>query len=488
MPQMNQRMLGNNLRRAVRLATCVVVGCSLFITTTADAAEGDASGDGDADMVELISGLRLRGRLGESVLKVDSSLGQFDLPSDELHALVCLEPLRMTHALSTRSGDVLVGKLLAETIRFTPGDGAAVELKLSQISQLTRRADAMSSMERAAALPVIHAVGGSQIAVAAGGSFEFVTRSGVLSFEYDQVYEIIFDAPSQAAHRILLTDGSTLSGFVAGDVLVVQPKHLADSKRVIPVAAVRAMEFPPSASLATEGPRLNLLGGDVLRGALQGFLTLQSELGPLPIAAEEIQSIEPVAKSPGELALSLIDGRTITGTPSESVVVCRLGCGVSVSVPIEMMSGYVKSIPGFLQLSASPERPRGLTALLGGDGIFTITQQHGTRCWRLLHHHYLYFAVDEALRPWPGGEIEIEIEYFDGGPGQFTLDYDSNESPYKRHETVIQRANSGGWETARYPISDARFSGAQNLGADFRIHHSGDEPLIISAARLRQER
>jgi hypothetical protein len=269
---------------------------------------------------------------------------------------------------------------------------------------------------------------------------------------------------------------------------------LTASTLKVPVGVLRQFELTSSAAGdggGAAGPRLDLLGGDVLRGALQGTLTLQTELGPSPIAAGDVERITPVPEYSGELAISLRGGRTITGPAAETFVVCQLGCGASVSVPVGMIAAYVRSAPGSLRLSATPAHSRGLTALQGGgDSTFTIDQQDATRCWRLPDGHYLYFAVDQKLRPWPGGASELQVEYFDAGPGEMKVEYDSTDAAqpfngaYKGHPDVVRLANSGHWQEGQFRIADARFSGAQNLHADFRIHYSGDGPLMIRAVRV----
>jgi hypothetical protein len=64
------------------------------------------------------------------------------------------------------------------------------------------------------------------------------------------------------------------------------------------------------------------------------------------------------------------------------------------------------------------------------------------------------------------------------------LQYDSTDTAatlggaYKSHATVVNCGNSGNWRSVTFPVSDARFAGSQNGGADFRVHSSGDNLLI----------
>ena len=87
--------------------------------------------------VELSSGLTVRGKLADATLRVSTVLGQFDVPADQLQTFVPREPSRVTHTLVTRRGDVLVGKLAVESLRFTAVDGSQVQLKLNRINRLS---------------------------------------------------------------------------------------------------------------------------------------------------------------------------------------------------------------------------------------------------------------------------------------------------------------------------------------------------------------
>jgi hypothetical protein len=147
-----------------------------------------------------------------------------------------------------------------------------------------------------------------------------------------------------------------------------------------------------------------------------------------------------------------------------------------------------------VRLTAAPDRAAGLAAIAGADGseaMLTVDHDGGARCWRIIPYRYLYFALDEKQRPWPGGATELEIEYVDRGDANIRIEYDSTDpaaafnGAYKVHPVVIHLANTGRTQTARFALSDARFTGSQNLHADFRISHTGDDALI-RAVRLRR--
>ncbi len=95
--------------------------------------------------------------------------------------------------------------------------------------------------------------------------------------------------------------------------------------------------------------------------------------------------------------------------------------------------------------------------------------------------HYVYFNVADSLPP--SGDTFVQAEVFDAGSGSLTLQYDSTdakaplEGAYKDAATV-PLTNSGVWKTCSWTVSDARFAGRQNGGADFRLAMGPEEILV----------
>lgn len=141
------------------------------------------------------------------------------------------------------------------------------------------------------------------------------------------------------------------------------------------------------------------------------------------------------------------------------------------------------------ELSARPNQSQGLTAVMAGDGPFTVVNEGGAACWQVAKHKpptYLYFDVDDAFPVRPGVELEITLEYLDRGAGRIVMEYDSTDAraphggAYKPHPQTIARAGAGQWRKAVFRVSDAKFAGRQNAEADFRFYNGGDDLLVRS--------
>lgn len=137
-------------------------------------------------------------------------------------------------------------------------------------------------------------------------------------------------------------------------------------------------------------------------------------------------------------------------------------------------------------VTAEPGNYDGLAPTFAGDGPVVEATHEGVRCWRnsaAQGGRHLYFDVDDAFCRSCSGPVEVEVEYYDQGAGPLTLQYDATEAAYMTHSTAVQRRSSGQWQSATFKLTDVRFSGAQNGGADFRLHSGGDD-LFIRRVRV----
>jgi hypothetical protein len=146
------------------------------------------------------------------------------------------------------------------------------------------------------------------------------------------------------------------------------------------------------------------------------------------------------------------------------------------------------------QIEGRPHASERLTPLSSGDGAFTIVERDGKNYWLLPKRsppNYFYLDADDHFLVQSKETLEIELEYLNSGAGEVILQYDSTDSglpyagTYKLCPSSIRCTNNGQWQTARFSVSDARFAGRQNNGADFRFYNGGDD-LLIRAVRVRR--
>ena len=88
---------------------------------------------------------------------------------------------------------------------------------------------------------------------------------------------------------------------------------------------------------------------------------------------------------------------------------------------------------------------------------------------------YIYFAVDDSFKTTDSCSPTLSVQYFDAAPGKLSLDFDGSDEnapfagAYSRAPETISLDGTGQWRSARFSLPTARFTNAQNRGADFRL-------------------
>jgi hypothetical protein len=122
-----------------------------------------------------------------------------------------------------------------------------------------------------------------------------------------------------------------------------------------------------------------------------------------------------------------------------------------------------------------------------GDGVVTPVQKAGKNCVKLTNL-YAYFDVQDnvisAAKPHP--HLLISVEYLDSADvagEQFKIHYSSPTNAYQSYPTYVTVGNTNTWKTAIFEISDAKFTGAESNGADFRVRCTKNS-LLINQVRV----
>ena len=89
---------------------------------------------------------------------------------------------------------------------------------------------------------------------------------------------------------------------------------------------------------------------------------------------------------------------------------------------------------------------------------------------------YLYFAVDPTFKWNCASNLGVEVEYYDGSLGSFSLKYDGRQGAYQSTTTTLLR-RSQRWQQATFKLRDIRFENLENGGADFRLWVRGGTTL-----------
>lgn len=123
--------------------------------------------------------------------------------------------------------------------------------------------------------------------------------------------------------------------------------------------------------------------------------------------------------------------------------------------------------------SYAPGQVSGLMLLDVPDGRWDKINFEGRDAVRLREDtrpesYYLYFRITDELRSKLGSDIYLVVDFFDNDIGSVGLEYDSASHAYTPG-AGFYTAPSKKWDRALLHIADAKFTGRQNGGADFRF-------------------
>lgn len=134
-------------------------------------------------------------------------------------------------------------------------------------------------------------------------------------------------------------------------------------------------------------------------------------------------------------------------------------------------------------VSAIPRRWRGLQLVACADGDYRTLGTDIEVHWELpaATNTYLYVDVDDIFAETLADQsVRIEVEWLDSGSGTLALQYNSvntsgvHAGAYEQAAPTIERQGTAQWRRSIWELSDAAFRNAQNGGADFRLHSSGE--------------
>ena len=153
------------------------------------------------------------------------------------------------------------------------------------------------------------------------------------------------------------------------------------------------------------------------------------------------------------------------------------------------------SVPAVAVTLRTNNQPDGLYQHDLEDGVTAATAIGGHTARQVLPNEfgawrYLYLWVQREFQYRTAGAVRVTVDYFDGGGGEFSLDYDSTDATwpaagaYKR-TAPVPLTGSNTWRTAIFDLPDAYFGDRQNSGADLRI---AIPALDLAVARVTVEK
>jgi hypothetical protein len=122
---------------------------------------------------------------------------------------------------------------------------------------------------------------------------------------------------------------------------------------------------------------------------------------------------------------------------------------------------------------------KGLVLVEAEDGKTVVREMQGRKGWfakpfRAGEVVYIYFRLDDSVKPDDVMDATVEVEYFDIASGQLSVEFDGSDKnapvngAYSGSEKVPLIGDKR-LKTATFKLAAARFLNSQNAGADLRI-------------------
>lgn len=139
--------------------------------------------------------------------------------------------------------------------------------------------------------------------------------------------------------------------------------------------------------------------------------------------------------------------------------------------------------------SWEPSKSSGVELISSADGQWEQRAVSGREAASLKKqdtppNHYFYFRLTPDARIEAGSEVYLLVDFFDEGMGVVRTQFNSSDNAYTGGSGLVL-IGSGKWERGLVKLTGAKFSGAQNAGADFRLEYRG--PLAISRIEVYTE-
>jgi hypothetical protein len=299
------------------------------------------------DVVELRSGDKFNGNLIEPSFKLDTFYGNVEIPNDKVIGIINTGQFRPRQLIVTTDGQIFGGHLEKQTIDLELSSGQKTQIPLAQISRVgyRHRGDEKeeASDDQQLQPPYVLMTSGDRVGVSVPATpLTVVTRYGQLQLSPDVISSIIFNSEESGVHTIELTDGSHFNGLVTAtefDVKLNTGEKDQDVK--FPVAALNRIVFSNRSDDKDESaPSLQLKKDDLMAGALQGALKLDTAFDTIDLNASEIRAIAHAKESPADLSVTTWDGTVFSGQLEEPSVMCHLKSGVDMQIPIGLVESY----------------------------------------------------------------------------------------------------------------------------------------------------
>jgi hypothetical protein len=298
------------------------------------------------DVVELRGGDQIRGNLQEPAYVLDTFYGKITLPVEKVIGLINVGAFRPRQLVVLRDGEVFGGRMDQDGIRIQLSSGQTTKIPLGQINRIGYRKQPNEPQASKFTKPIVMLRSGDRVAVELPTDLiNVATRYGELHLPASSIAAIAFQNEDNGVHTMYLTDGSHFACLAMGDTFAMKLVDAGNGQVVkFPATAISRMQFTPGMPEVDEDSvaTLRLATGDLLVGALEGTLKLDTAFDTLAIDARQIKSLSHTICSTSDVEVELWDETCVSGRLQEQELTCRLNSGGVMKAPVGLIDRYTQ--------------------------------------------------------------------------------------------------------------------------------------------------
>ncbi len=264
------------------------------------------------DLITMRNGDPISGKIMNASFEIDGFYGPLALPSGEVIGMAAGRNSEDSVLAVLRDGQVAFGKIKGKLI--IEKIGGKLQIPFSDIRQWSYRISKDKPEDVPFTGPFLVLRTGDRLAFDPDSAkFRFFTRNGEVPLDPADLLQIRMDNPSNAMHRAVFLNGSTLSGFLRPERINVKlklgGKRLEVSRDMI--SSIRfAMEDKPDDTLT----RIILSNGDELFGRIgEKVMRVRTDYGEMGIRIGSIRTMTFSRTHLGRTAMQLWDGSVLRG-------------------------------------------------------------------------------------------------------------------------------------------------------------------------------
>ncbi len=289
----------------------------------------------DADWIELAGGTDLRGELVAKQYVIATTSATMTIPAERVIGLVAAADGKV-RALTT-DGQVLTGKLAAETIGLRGDDGTIRQVPVKEVKKAAYALSKTRPADVAITHPLLVLIDGDRLAFDAGQvKWQFYTRHGRLTLDGPHLSELRLNVRG-GLHKLTFQNGSAVSGLL--ETTRVQCPLLLGGKLDVPRRQVMQVVFPGKRATPAGLTRMTFRNETFLYGTITGTeLRLRSDETERTVALKDIQGMELSPVGVGQAKITLGKDDVIQGELLDPTLTLRIADGIELDIHVGLLA------------------------------------------------------------------------------------------------------------------------------------------------------